>query len=123
MKQIKLKAKIRISTSKGSFSAGDVFEIDEIYAKKLIEAGYAERVDVNETLKQDEKNVKIEPEKELEKLKVDELRELAETIGFDGNELKKAELIKKIIEEAKESEAFSAILQMSADEIRSQLGE
>lgn len=122
MKQVKLRAKIRISTSKGSFSAGDIFEIDEIYAKRLIEAGYAERVDVNETLKQDEKNVKIEPEKELEKLKVDELRELAETIGFDGNELKKAELIKKIIEEAKESEAFSAILQMSADEIRAQLG-
>jgi len=122
MKQVKLRAKIRISTSKGSFSAGDIFEIDEIYAKRLIEAGYAERVDVSETLKQDEKNVKIEPEKELEKLKVDELRELAEAIGFDSNDLKKTELIKKIIEEAKESEAFSAILQMSADEIRAQLG-
>jgi len=117
MKQIKLKAKIRISTSKGSFSAGDVFEIDEIYAKRLIESGYAEKVEENE------RNISQTPEKELEKLKVDELRELAETIGFDGNELKKAELIKKIIEEAKESEAFSAILQMSADEIRSQLGE
>jgi len=122
MKQVKLRAKIRISTSKGSFSAGDIFEIDEIYAKRLIEAGYAERVDVNETLKQDEKNVKIEPEKELEKLKVDELRELAEAIGFDSNDLKKTELIKKIIEEAKKNEAFSAILEMSADEIRAQLG-
>jgi len=123
MKQIKLRAKIRISTSKGSFSAGETFEIDEIYAKRLIEAGYAERVGVSETFKQDEENIKIKPEKELEKLKVDELRELAETIGFDGNELKKTELIKKIIEEAKKSEAFSAILRMSADEIRSQLGE
>ena len=122
MKQIKLKAKIRISTSKGSFSAGEIFEIDESYAKRLIEAGYAEKVDVTETVKQDERSVTIEPEKELEKLKVDELRELAESIGFDGSELKKAELIKKIIEEAKQSEAFSAILEMSADEIRAQLG-
>ena len=122
MKQIKLKAKIRISTSKGSFSAGEIFEIDESYAKRLIEAGYAEKVDITETVKQDERSVTIEPEKELEKLKVDELRELAQAIGFDGSELKKAELIKKIIEEAKKSDAFSAILEMSADEIRAQLG-
>ena len=116
MKQIKLKAKIRISTSKGSFSAGDIFEIDENYAKRLIEAGYAEKLEENK------KNISQIPEKELEKLKVDELKELAEAIGFEANDLKKAELIKKIIEEAKKSEAFSAILEMSADEIRSQLG-
>ena len=116
MKQIKLKAKIRISTSKGNFSAGEIFKIDEIYAKRLIEAGYAEKVE------ESERNISQTPEKELEKLKVDELRELADSIGFDGSELKKAELIKKIIEEAKKSEAFSAILEMSADEIRSQLG-
>ena len=122
MKQIKLKAKIRISTSKGNFSAGEIFEIDEIHAKRLIEAGYAEKVNITETVKQHEKSVTIEPEKELEKLKVDELRELADSIGFDGSELKKAELIKKIIEEAKKSEAFSAILEMSSDEIRAQLG-
>lgn len=117
MKQIKLKAKIRISTSKGSFSAGDVFEIGEAYAKRLIEAGYAEEI------KEDKNEIKIIPEKELNKLKADELKELAETIGFDGNELKKPELIKKIIEEAKKSEAFSAILEMSADEIKAQLDE
>jgi len=123
MKQIKLKAKIRISTSKGSFSAGEIFEIDEIYAKRLIEAGYAEKVEPTQTLNISDSNDRNSPEKELEKLKVDELRELAETIGFDGSELKKAELIKKIIEEAKKSDAFKAILEMSADEIRSQLGE
>lgn len=116
MKQIKLKAKIRISTSKGSFSAGEIFEIDEMHAKRLIEAGYAEKVE------ESEKNISQTPEKELEKLKVDELRELADSIGFDGSELKKVELIKKIIEEAKQSEAFSAILEMNADEIRAQLG-
>jgi demethoxyubiquinone hydroxylase (CLK1/Coq7/Cat5 family) len=117
MKHIKLKAKARISTKKGSFSAGEIFEIDEVYAKRLIEAGYAERV-----VEKEEKQVALNPEKELEKLKVDELRTLAETIGFEAGDMKKANLIKKIIEEAKKSEAFSAILEMNADEIKAQLG-
>jgi hypothetical protein len=121
MKKIKLKAKIRISTDAGNFSAGKNFEIDEIYAKRLIDAGYAEKIEIIET--NNGNNNSIIPEKELEKLKVDELKELAETIGFNANELKKVELIKKIVEEAKKSDAFSAILEMNADEIREQLGE
>ena len=114
MKQVKLKAKIRISTSKGSFSAGEVFEIDESYAKRLIEAKYAEKIE--------SEIIPKSPKKEFEKLKVDELKELAETIGIEASELKKEELIKKIIEEAKKSDSFRAILEMSADEIRAQLG-
>jgi demethoxyubiquinone hydroxylase (CLK1/Coq7/Cat5 family) len=121
MKKIKLKAKIRISTDAGNFSAGKTFEIDEIYAKRLIDSGYAEKIEIIET--NNGNNNSIIPEKELEKLKVDELKELAETIGFNANELKKVELIKKIVEEAKKSDAFSAILEMDADEIREQLGE
>jgi len=118
MKLIKLVAQARISTSKGSFSAGDVLKIEEQYAKRLLEQGYAKFYEAK-----DERNIQIKPEVELGKLKVDELRELAEAIGFDGKDLKKAELIQKIIEEVQKSEAFAAILQMSADEILEQLGE
>ena len=118
MKQIKLVAQARISTSKGSFSAGDVFEIEERYAKRLLEQGYAKLYEAK-----DEPPVQVKPEVELGKLKVDELRALAEAIGFDGKDLKKAELIQKIIEEAQKSEAFAAILEMSANEILEQLGE
>jgi phosphoribosylformylglycinamidine (FGAM) synthase-like amidotransferase family enzyme len=122
MKQIKLRAKIRISTSKGSFSAGDVFEIEERYAKRLIEAGYAEKLaEPTQTLNTNEANTEINPEKELEKLKVDELKELAEVIGFNAGDLKKAELIKKLIEEIKANEAFTELLEMKADEIKAYL--
>ena len=121
MKPVKLKAKIKISTSKGSFFAGDVFEIEEGYAKRLIKAGYAEKLEPTQTLNTNETNTEINPEKELEKLKVDELRELAEVIGFNAGDLKKTELIKKLIEEIKANEAFIELLKMKADEIREYL--
>jgi len=77
MKTIKLKAKIRISTSRGSFSAGQIFEIEEKYANMLLKAGYAEKlVEPTQTLNTNEANTEINPEKELEKLKVDELENL-----------------------------------------------
>jgi len=122
MKTIKLKAKIRISTSRGSFSAGEIFEIEEKYANMLLKAGYAEKlVEPTQTLNTNEANTEINPEKELEKLKVDELRELAEVIGFNAGDLKKAELIKKLIEEIKANEAFIELLEMKADEIKAYL--
>jgi len=123
MKQIKLKALARISTSRGSFSAGETFEIAEDIAKKLIKAGYAEMIEPLSVIQTSEGSVEIKPEKELGKLKIEELKELAEAIGFDVGDLKKADLIKKIIEEAKKEEAFSGILEMKADEIRAYLGE
>jgi len=118
---VKLKAKIRISTSRGNFSAGDIFEIEEHYAERLINEGYAEKV-IEEVTKTDDEKVKLIPEKELEKLKVDELKKLAEAMGIEGD-FKKAELIKEIIEEAKENEAFNEILEMKADDIKAYLSE
>jgi phosphoribosylformylglycinamidine (FGAM) synthase-like amidotransferase family enzyme len=123
MKMVKLQAKARISTSKGSFSAGEIFEIAEDIAKRLIKAGYAKKVEPVNVTQTSEGSVEIESEKELGKLKVEELKELAEAIGFDAGDLKKADLIKKIIEEAKKEEAFSGILEMKADEIRAYLSE
>ena len=126
MKNIKLKAKIRISTSKGSFSPGEMFEIEEKYAKRLIGAGYAEiaaEKDVTVVVNsgEDNANKTVNPEKELHKLNKDELKELSEIIGFDAGDLKKDDLIEKIIEEIKSNEAFEELLEMKADEIKAYL--
>ncbi len=118
MKEVRLRAKIRISTSKGSFSAGDIFEIEEKYAKRLIEAGYAEKLESAHI-----QNIEANPEKELDKLKMDELRKLAEAIGFEADEMKKPDLIKEIIKEAKEIPTFKEILAMKAEDIRAYLNE
>ena len=126
MKNVKLKAKIRISTSKGSFSPGEMFEIEEQYAKRLIEAGYAEiaaEKDVTTVVNSSggDTNKTVNPEKELHKLNKDELKELSEVIGFDAGDLKKDDLIGKIIEEIKSNEAFEELLEMKADEIKAYL--
>ena len=118
MKPIKLMANARISTSKGSFSAGEVFEIEERYAKRLIAQGYAKPYEASK-----QPAAQIEPEAELGKLKANELKALAETMGLEAKGIKKADLIQKIVEAARESEAFAPILQMRADEISEQLGE
>ena len=121
MGTLKLTAKARISTSAGSFSAGEVFEIEERYAQMLLQEGYAElyKEDAIKQTTQKDPN----PNKELNKLNMEELKKLAEAIGFEASESKKQELIARIIQEAKENQAYGAILELSAKEIKEQLDE
>ena len=111
---MKLKAILRIGRSGGDIFPGEIFEADETMARRLLEAGAALQVDGEEPKVYDFG-------KELRKLKVDELRNLAQIVGVEA-EGKKDEIV-ELLQKAIPSSDLHELEGLSANEIRAYLGD
>ena len=119
-KSLKIIALITISTLAGDIKPGEVGELDLDIANKLIEEGKAKRYyedDANTT--KSSKTNKIG----IEELKADELKKLAKTIGYEGNESKKDELIDALIEFISKDENLKELLDEDVESLRELINE
>ena len=114
---MRIKALKTISTRRGTFAPGEIFEMDDGIAKRLIEAQAAEMADKAKALNEEYYLVK-----ELAKLKIEELKRLAEILDIDVKDEKKAHIVEILAKNIPESE-LEELDGLEADEMRAYLGE
>ncbi len=111
---MRVRALKTISTSKGNYPPGEIFEIDDGIAKRLL--------DVNAVEVFGDVQQRYTFAGELNKLKAEELHRLAEILDLDHKELKKKELIELLEQEVPNSE-LEELEGLTSNEIRAYLGE
>ena len=112
---MKVKAIKSISTRRGTYLPGEVFEMEDGLAQKLIDIGAIETVELQRIQTKDFG-------KKLKKLNVDELKQLAQIIDLDMGDAKKDKIIELLVERIPQSD-LKDLEDLSVQEIKAYLGE